>query len=85
MPRQTSIINKRGTAEVLRSRGFKVYRYFKDVPAELATAASLKKQGLRITDETAIVAYVLSGDCNRSYCLFSVTDPTLKQIQPRNK
>jgi hypothetical protein len=83
--RQTSIINKRGTADALRSKGFTVYRYFADVPPTLATATTLGKQGLRITDETPIIAYVLSGDANRTYCLFKIDDPTLKQKRRRVK
>lgn len=79
MTRQTSHNNKRGYAELLRKQGFTVYRWFRDVPPTLATATSLKKQGLSITDETPIAAYVLSGDAKRTYCLFSVNDSTLKQ------
>lgn len=85
MTRQTSHKNRRGHADNLRRQGFKVYRWFKDVPVSLETATGLQKRGLRITDETPVAAYVLSGDAARTYCLFAVDDPALKPIKKRQQ
>lgn len=82
MKRQTSRKLIRGDAALMRKQGYTVYRWFKDVPSTLATANTLKKQGLLVTDETPVVDYVLSGHANRAYCLFSVEDATLKKNPP---
>jgi hypothetical protein len=79
----TSHKNKRGDAESLRKQGFTVYRWFKDVPPNLATATALNRKGLKVTDETPVADYVLSGDAGKRYCLFRVDDPTLKPIAKR--